>query len=211
MMPNYTRAAISAAETLIRHGVTHFPLSPLPILEKMVTVMSFSDLSEKTGIRRLELLPVFGKNQDAFVSVCDGVYVVAYNALLPFTMIQKALAREMGHIVLGHKEHSETANAEAHCFAYHLLCPRPLIHAIQASCLRVSTDLIANLTGMFDQSIVAMRRIPGTDVPTKLNGFVRNQIMPFVLNFFDFYQRTLPPDGSAIADLGTYMDGYKEG
>ena len=210
MMPNYTNAAISAAETLIRHGVTHFPLLPLQILEKMVTVMSFADLSEATGINRKELLPVFGKNQDAFVSVCNGVYVVAYNALLPFAMIQKALAREMGHIVLGHKEHSDIANAEAMCFAYHLLCPRPLIHAMQASCLRVSTDLVANLTGMFDQSIVAMRRIPGTDVPPKLNRFVRNQIMPFVLNFFEFYQNTMPLDGSAIADFGSFMEGYLE-
>ena len=210
MMPNYTKAAVSAAETLIRHGVTYFPLSPLPILEKIVTVMSFADLSESTGIRRSELLPVFGQNQDAFVSVCDGVYVVAYNALLPFTMVQKALAREMGHIVLGHKDHSDENNAEAMCFAYHLLCPRPLIHAMQASCLRVSTDLIANLTGMFDQSITAMRRIPRTNVPPHINRFIRNQIMPFVLNFFEFYQNTLPLDGSAVADLGTYMDGYKE-
>lgn len=215
-MIDYTKAATSAAETLIKYAVTASPVSPLPILKKMknVVVISFSDVSENYGIKYMDLIPIFGKNLDAITSICaengQKQYIVAYNSNLPVSMIQKALAREMGHIVLGHDGYSEENNEEAMCFAYHLLCPRSLIHAMQATCLRLTTDLLANLTGVFDQSIVAIRRIPATDVPKNLNRFVRNQFMPFVLNLFGYYSSVLPNDGSAIVDLGTFMEGYVE-
>ena len=215
-MIDYTKAATSAAETLIKYAVTASPVAPLPILKKMknVVVISFTDISEAYDIKYRELIPIFGKNLDAITSVYtengQQQYIVAYNSNLPFNMVQRALAREMGHIVLGHDGFSEENNEEAMCFAYHLLCPRSLIHAIEASCLRVTTDLLANITGVFDQSIVAMRRIPATDVPKNLNCFVRNQFMPFVLNLFGYYRSVLPTDGSAIADLGTFMEGYVE-
>ena len=211
-MVNYTNAAVAATETLIKNAVTRFPLDPLPILESMsnVMVMSFADLSDSAGISRRELMPLFGKSLDAVTSFSNGAYIVAYNSILPFSMIQRALARELGHIVLGHKGYSEDNIAEAMGYAYHLLCPRPLIHSMKATCLRVTTDLVANITGMFDQSIVAMRRIPGTDVPVNLNRFIRNQITPFVTNIFEFCQTTFMNDGSAVADFGSFMDGYKE-
>lgn len=211
-MTDYTRAAIAAAETTIKYAVTRYPLSPLPMLESMnnVMAMSFTDLSESAGVERRELMPLFGKHLDAVTSFYGGAYVVTYNGILPVGMVQRALAREMGHIILGHKGYSEENNAEAMCFAYHLLCPRPLIHALQSTCLRVTTDLVANITGLFEQSIYSMRRIPGTDVPANLNRFIRNQITPFVLNLFEFYQTTLAADGSAIADFGTFMEGYAE-
>ena len=211
-MTDYTKAAIAAAETTIKYAVTRLPLAPLPILKKMgnVMVMSFSDLSAAAGLERREVLPLFGKNMDAVTSLYNGVYCVTYNSILPFGMVQRALAREMGHIVLGHSGFSSDNAAEAMCFAYHLLCPRPLIHALQATCMRVTTDLVANITGIYEQSIVAMRRLPGTDVPASLNRFVRNQIMPFVLNLFEYYQSTFTNDGSAIADFGGFMEGYCE-
>lgn len=211
-MTDYTRAAIAAAETTIKYAVTRLPLAPLPILKKMgnVMVMSFADLSAAAGLERREVLPLFGKNMDAVTSLYNGVYCVTYNSILPFGMIQRALAREMGHIVLGHSGFSSDNAAEAMCFAYHLLCPRPLIHALQATCMRVTTDLVANITGIYEQSIVAMRRLPGTDVPASLNRFIRNQIMPFVLNLFEYYQGTFANDGSAIADFGSFMEGYCE-
>ena len=34
--------------------------------------------------------------------------------------------------------------------------------------------------------------------------------MPFIMNFFDCYRTVMPEDGSAMVDLGTYMDGYQE-
>jgi len=216
-MTDYNLAAAKAAETLVKYGIKKAPVSPFQILEQIdnVIVMSFSEISESAGIERRELVPMFGRNRDAITSVHTEngkqVYVIAYNALLPFNVLQRALAREIGHIVLRHKEYSKENAAEAECFAYHLLCPRAMLHFFQVTNVRITTDLLANLTGIFDQSITTMRRIPATEVPANLNRFVRNQFMPFLTNLFDYYQYvTQFNDGSALADLGSYMDNYEE-
>lgn len=216
MTPDYTKAAVKAAETLVKYGIKASPVSPLPVLEQLenVIVISFSEVSDSFGISWNELAPIFGKSMDAVTSVHmeDGrkIYVVAYNSLLPFSMVQRALARELGHIILGHDGSSPENTQEAVCFAYHFLCPRPLIHAIQATGMRMTMDMLATLTGIFDQSIVKMRRLPGAEVPSGLNCFVRSQFMPFIVNFFHFHQRVMPADGSALVDFGTYMDNYEE-
>ena len=216
MNPDYNKAAVKAAETLIKYGVKTSPVSPLPILEQMdnVIVTSFAEMCDSSGISPCDMKPLFGKNQDAVSSIHTengkSWYVVAYNSLLPFSMVQHALAREMGHIVLRHEGSSPENSAEAICFAQHLLCPRPLIHAIQATNIRLTTDVLAKLTGIFDQCLSCIRRTPGAAVPSSINRFVRGQFMPFVLNYFDYYVSVLPEDGSAIADFGTYMDEYEE-
>ena len=188
MTPDYNKAAVKATETLIGYGIKKAPVSPLPILEQMenVIVTSFSDMNESFGD-----LPLFGANIDAVTSIHkeNGTtkYVVAYNNILP-------------------PENAE----EALCFARHLLCPRPLIHAVQSTGIRVTKDLVANLTGIFEQTMVGLRRTPGTDVPASMNNFVRRQFMPFVISIFDYYRSRMIHDGSALADFGTYMDNYKD-
>ena len=215
-MIDYNKAAILAAETLVRYGVSHSPVSPLPILERMsnVITISFAEMGDITGTQHSEMTPLFGKSRDAITSVHirngQPVYMVAYNSVLPFNLVQRALAREMAHIVLRHETNSEENELEAMCFEHHLLCPRPLIHTIQATGTRLTTEMLANLTGVFGQSLISIRRLPGTDVPPGLNRFVRDQFMPFFLNVFDYYRTVMPADGSALADLGSYMDGYKE-
>ena len=215
-MTDHKKAAVKAAETLIKYGIKSAPVAPLPILSQMdnVITISFSDLGRSSGISKKDLIPLFGKNRDAVTSAHtkgpETIYVVAYDSMLPFNMIQRALAREMGHIVLKHDGNSAENAAEATTFSHHLLCPRALIHTFQALNIRITVDLLANLTGVFDQFLLSMRRTPGTDVPAGLNMFVRSQFMPFVLNVFEYYQNVMPKDGSALADFGTFMDGYKE-
>lgn len=210
------KAAVKAAETLVKYGIKKSPVSVLPILEQMdnVIVVSFAELSDSSGIKRSDLVPMFGKNRDAITSVHtkngQSIYIVAYNRLLPFNMIQRALARELGHIVLKHTESNADNAAEAETFVNHLLCPRPLVHAIQATGMRVTVDLLGNLTGAYEQSLYSMRHTPGTTVPSGLNLFVRSEFMPFILNFFDYHQYAMPKDVSALADFGSYMDGYVE-
>ena len=216
MTPDHNKAARLAAETLVKYGISTSPISPLPMLERMDNVIaaSFSDISTSSGIRWNALLPIFGKNRDAVTSLHteDGhsVYVVAYNSLLPFSMIQRALARELGHIVMRHEGTSPENTAEAETFARHLLCPRPLIHAIQVTGIRITEDFLANMTGVFGQFLLDLRRTPETFVPAGLNRFVRSQFMPFIMNIFDFFRTVMPSDGSALVDFGSYMDGYEE-
>ena len=219
MTPNYERAAIRATETLIEHQIGTAPIDPLPILKKTpgVIVLSFEEMSKKTNIDRKQILDTFGcSNQDAVTTVfVDGdelKYVVAYNRMLSTGIIGRALARELGHILLGHdgSRPEEVRNEEAKCFAHHLLCPRPLIHLIQATNIRLTVEMLGNVTGFYDHCVSCIRKQPAVKVPSELNKLVSRQFMPYVLNLFDYQRYASLHDGSALADLGAYMDYYED-
>ena len=129
MKPDFETAAIKATEILIRYGISTAPVDPLPILKKYpgVFVVSFKEMSELSGFSRSNLLNACGEyNQDAVttVNVEDGKlrYLVAYNQALPQALVQRSLARELGHIVLGHdgSKPEDIRLEEAICFANHL-------------------------------------------------------------------------------------------
>lgn len=217
--PDYDRAAIKASETLIKHQIGTAPIDPLPILKKTpgVLVLTFEEVSNKMNIDRKEILNNLGcKNQDAvttvFVNDDQLKYVVTYNRLLSSGMISRALARELGHIILEHdgSKPEKVRNEEAKCFAHHLLCPRPLIHLIQATGIKLTVETIGNVTGFYDYCLSCIRKQPSVKVPAELNRMIRDQFMPYIMNLFEYQRYASIKDGSAIADLGAYMDNYEE-
>jgi hypothetical protein len=219
MTPDYTTAAIKATEILIKYGINTAPVDPLPILKKTpgVLVMTFEEMSNKINVERKELINMFGcENQDAVTTAyVDGEnihYVVAYNRMLSSRIIERALARELGHIVLGHdgSRPEDVRQEEAKCFAHNLLCPRPLIHAIQAINMRLTVEMLGNITGFYDHCLSCLRKQPEIHVPAELNRIVRDNFKPYIMNLFEFQRYASLKDGSALADLGTYMDGYEE-
>ena len=219
MTPDYDLAALKATETLIKFGVRTAPVDPLPILKLLpgVFVMTFSEASDKAHMDRKDLLSMYGcANQDAVTNVYllddKKHYVVTYNRLLPSRIVDMALARELGHIVLGHdgSRPEEVRQEEARCFAHHLMCPRPLIHALTAANLRLTEDLVRNVAGCPEHCMSCIRKQPGVFVPAELNRIVRDNFMPYILNFFEYYRYASKRDGSPLADLGTYMDQYTE-
>ena len=126
MTPDYERAAVKAYEVLIKYQIGTAPIDPLPILKHIpgVLVLSFSEMAEQTNMDRREILDTLGcKNQDAvttvFVDGTDLKYVVTYNRMLSARIVDRALARELGHIVLGHDgtRPEEVRNTEAEHFA----------------------------------------------------------------------------------------------
>ncbi|MBO7661951.1 MAG: ImmA/IrrE family metallo-endopeptidase [Clostridia bacterium] len=219
MTPDYQKAAIMATETLIKYGISSAPVSSLSILKKTpgVLVFTYQAISDKIDQDRRCLISMFGDgNQDAFttVNMKDGKpqYIVTYNQQLSTVFVQRSLARELGHIILGHDGSlpEDVRNEEAKAFANHLLCPRPMIHAFQAAGLRITTEMLGNLTGCFDYCLSCMRRIPAVSVPAEMNRVVRDQFMDYIKNFFEYYRHASLSDGSALADFGSYMDGYEE-
>ena len=219
MIPDFQNAAIKATETLIKYKVGTAPVAPLPILKAMpgVLVMSFESISQEINTDRKCVLSMLGeRNQDAYtvVNIVDGKpqYLVMYNQMLSINLFQRALARELGHIVLGHDgtKPEDVRNAEAKTFAHHLICPRPLIHAIQATGIRFTKDLLGNVTGCYDYCLSCMRKQKAVIVPAELNRLVRDQFLPYVMNFFEFQRYATHKDNSEVADFGTYMDGYEE-
>lgn len=219
MTPDYDRAATAAAEILIKYGICTAPVDPIPIFKKApgFNVVTFTEMSRMVGVDRQDLLSSFdASNRDAVSSVYlkNGKkhYLVAYNMRLPQYLVQRALAREMGHIVLGHDgtRPQEVRNAEALCFAHHLICPRALIHAIQESGIKITTEVLGNTTGCYERCLIGMRRDPATHVPAELNRKIRDQFADYLSDFLDFQSFLSQDDDSMIANFGTYMDGYEE-
>ena len=219
MTPDYERAAIKATEILIKYNIRTAPVDPLPILKQLpgVFVTTFAEASGKAHMDRQELINMYGcDNQDAVTNVYirddQKHYIVTYNRLLPSRIIDMALARELGHIVLGHDgtRPEDVRQEEARCFAHHLMLPRALVHALSASCLRITTELIGNVSGFPDRCFSCIRKQPGVSVPPELNRIVRDNFMPYIINFFEYQRHASKSDASALADLGTYMDNYEE-
>ena len=219
MKPDYNRAAIKAAETLVHHKIGTTPVDPLPILKTTpgVFVLTFEEMSNLTNVGRSEILDTFGcQNQDAATTVffAEGEkrYIVTYNKLLSSKFVDRALARELGHIVLGHdgSRPEEVRDEEARCFAHHLLVPRALIHAMQATNIRLTVEMLGSITGCYDYCLSCMRKQPPTEVPAELNRQVRDQFMPYIKNLFGYIRYAEQTDNSATADFGLYMNGYEE-
>ena len=191
----------------------------LKILKEIpgVLVMSFESVSQEVNQDRRCVISMLGeKNQDAvtIVNLVDGKkqYLVTYNKMLSVNLFQRALARDLGHIVLGHdgSKPEDVRNEEAKAFANHLLCPRPLIHLIEATGIKITKELLGNITGCYDLCLSCMRKLPAVDVPAELNRLVRDQFLPYVMNLFEFQRYATIKDISAVADFGSYMEGYVE-
>lgn len=219
MTPDYEKAAIKATETLIKYGVDTAPVFPIQILKRIpgVLVLSFSEISNRIDIERKKLVTLFGlENQDAVTSIQideGGLkYIVAYNQLLPFNMLQRSLARELGHIILEHDDSmdEDTRVMEAKAFSKHLLCPRALIHAIQESGAQLTVEAVGCITGCYGRCQSLIRRLPGVHVPAELNRKVREQFSEYIENFISYQSILVKRDASPLADFGEYMLNYVE-
>lgn len=219
MTPDYQLAAIKATEILIKHEISAAPIDPLPILKRTpgVLVMTFEEVSNKSNIERKDVLNMFGcENQDAVTTLYINnekvTYVVAYNKMLPSRIIDRALARELGHIVLGHDGTKPEAvrQEEAKCFAHHLLCPRPLIFLLMNTKVRLTVEAVGHITGFYDHCLSCIRKQPPVHVPAELNRKVRDLFTPYVINLFEYLKYAALRDGSALADFGNYLEEYEE-
>lgn len=100
MKPDLEKAARRAKE--LREAGADCPLQILKKLQNVAAV-SFADASSRYGIERETLINLFDiENQDAITMFRSGSYLVIYNQELPCKTIRYAVARELGHIVMGH-------------------------------------------------------------------------------------------------------------
>lgn len=219
MTPDFQNAAIKAYETILKYGIASAPVDPLPILRQSpgVMVVSFTGMSYCIGIKRETLLSAIGGQcQDAVTSVRrsgdDLTYIVAYNQRIPYYMLQRAFARELGHIILRHdgSRPEEVRTAEAVCFAMHLLCPRPLIRGISDTGIPLTVEMLGTLTGCHGRFLSQMRRTDGVCVPADLNRAVREQFRDYIGKVVEYYALVQHEDESTAANIKSYMDGYEE-
>ena len=217
MTPNYDKAAIMATELLIEHAITAAPVSPFPMLKQRpnVLVVSFTEVSNSVGLDRDEVISTFSKTQDAVTScfIDDGEknYIVAYNQRLPVHTAQRALARQLGHVMLEHdgSRPDDVRTAEETCFAYNLLCPRPLIRAVQEAGLEITLNVLTNMTSCDSDCVAGMKALHGGHVPPELNREVKALFADYVKNFVSF-RKSVTVDNSAPVDFGFYLEGYED-
>jgi hypothetical protein len=221
MKPDFETAALKATEILIQNKISAAPVIPMPILKNYpgVLLLSFTEMSMNLGMDRNNLLQLVGdENMDSVTYVQrDGdhlQYIVAYNQRLPLYMLQRSLARELGHIVLGHdgSRPEDVRNAEAQAFAIHLISPRPLLHAFRQSGLPLTIESIGCMTGCYDSCLAKMRSTPGVHIPAELNRKVRDQFSDYVATYVRFLQSHPFPNDLylTLANYGSYMDFYEE-
>lgn len=219
MKPDFDRAATAAMQLLAESKVTETPVDSFSLLINYphIRVMSFAGLADNAEVDRKDLIPLFGINQDAVTFRMFGMedvnYVTVYNMKLPYEDVRRAIARELGHIVLGHDgqtRSTEVRKAEALCFAHHLLTPRPIISMIQQSEMPLTINVLTHTTGCSEDCVEEIREIPGTNVPAELNQKVRDLFAPHILEYVRFHKDSPRPDNSPIIDFGTYMEGYSE-
>ena len=218
--PDYERAATKAAETLVKYKVITMPVMPLLILKQLpnTVFLSYAEISHRNHMDRTDLLSMMGDaNHDAltYVDLESGkqpLYIVAYNQRLPYYMIQRALARELGHIILEHdgSRPESIRNDEAKAFAYNLLCPRGMISALRDFGIPVTVEVLGTITGCYERCLAGMRKMPGVDVPAELNRQVKEQFAMYLESFMPFQKFLSMDDESALVDFGTYMDNYIE-
>lgn len=137
--PDYKRAVRLAYRTLLHLKVDKLPIDIVSICRqcKNTIIISYSKAEPFATMLGLNLVND-APSEMAFtyrIEPVEGpvVHLLLYNdepyqnaARLRFT-----LAHELGHIVLKHKGSSYIEEAEANCFAQHLLCPEPLVKSLQ--------------------------------------------------------------------------------
>lgn len=122
-----------AYDFITRHRLS-YPLYMHSVIRDYTpyTIFSFREAASKCGISLQQFKKQIG-TEDALTARRANNFLILYNDQKPLRRINFSLAHEMGHILLGHFDHREQANieTEADRFAATLICPRPVIYALQ--------------------------------------------------------------------------------
>ncbi len=166
--PDYDRAATCACRVLLRAGVRTLPVRPRALLAGMrnVALLTYEQAAEALAMAPRDFDRRAG-DADAFTFRESGAggarYVVCYRAGGNPARLNFTLAHELGHIALGHAALSAAEEAEADCFAEHLLCPPPVI-------ARLTTPEAVSRTCYVSLSaarMIRLRRRGQVDAPTR--------------------------------------------
>lgn len=101
-------------------------------------------LAEKLTIKLIPYSALTEEQREAALQLCDGAMkfkkqdvsgaffqVIIYDDSVPFGRQRFSILHEIGHIVLGHRQDSELADAEADFFAKFAIAPPMLVHVIK--------------------------------------------------------------------------------
>lgn len=88
--------------------------------------------AEALGYYSRQFLLCQSEHRFTLVRKSDNARIILYNETKPLATIRFTLAHEIGHAVLGHSdEKCPWQERESNCFARNLLCPIPVVDALQ--------------------------------------------------------------------------------
>jgi len=120
---SYEQIKETVTNLLVQYKISCVPISGFEIASKMkIDVRPYSQKNNNIFLKTSE---------DGFTTFIEERAVIYYNPEQIYQRINNTIAHEIGHIVLGHKQPSELAEAEANFFAKYLLAPPALIHKLQ--------------------------------------------------------------------------------
>lgn len=139
--PDMNRAARMAYRVLAAKKVDSLPVQPLPLLQACRDTQIFTchQAAELAGIPASEMARLL-RDVDAMTFRCGQDrkrYIVVYNPDGNPARLRFTLAHELGHRLL------DGGEAEADCFAGHLLCPEPALARMHAVCGELPPEQIA--------------------------------------------------------------------
>lgn len=124
-LPDYRYEELKeiVVETFIRTNVNCVPVNGFEIAASLgISVCSYSSLSAKKRKKAVETDP------DGFIIYDEGKWVIYYEDRTNYGRINNTIMHEIWHAVLGHKETSEVAEAEAKFCAKYSMAPPVLIY-----------------------------------------------------------------------------------
>lgn len=128
-------------DTLELCNINSIPIYGFPLAQALnITCIPYSSLSDEKQQACLKL------SEDGFT--LDNI--IYYNDSMPQTRIRFTIMHELGHIILGHTESTETTESEANFFACYILVPPVLIYAHDRTS-DIDKDLIRTLFKVSDE------------------------------------------------------------
>lgn len=144
----YSQIKDSIAELFRKVDVKFIPIEPLAIAQALgCGPVPYRSLG------RIALPALMEASQDALTCWMFGNDnpLILFNDRKPPTRVAFSLMHEIGHVCLGHREHSKLAEKEANYFASNALCPLPILETSGlsevskvASCFAVSEECAKN-------------------------------------------------------------------
>lgn len=111
--------------TFEKYDIKCIPVNGFEIASKMnTTVIPYSAYKKST----VDLMLM--ESEDGFSIKRFGKWYIFYNDDRLYGRVNNTIMHENGHIILGHTEDSELAEAEANFFAKYALAPPVLIHKL---------------------------------------------------------------------------------
>ena len=153
--PDYKKATNAAYKIIAENDYFSYSTNVFAIAEQLDNCRIYT-YGQTNFLYGRPLEDLFAVSEYGF-SIKDkqkGSRIIYYNEKMPLACIRLTLAHEIGHAVLGHQDEDDPfAEKEANCFARNLLCPVPVITALN---LLFTKDYVAVFDVSSDMARVAI-------------------------------------------------------